>query len=273
MTSEPTPHAPFRIDQSAWLLLLVIAVCNAFVFSGVRSAGFIDLDDDIYVTANPHVRSGLSAENAAWALTVGPAGLWMPMTWWSLQLDATLSGTAPQSLNGGPPQLDASVYHLDNLLLHIVGAAALFLFLYRATGGRWASFLVVMLWSIHPLRVESVAWVTERKDVLSGVFGFASLYLYVAWRESGGTARAIAVAAALALSLMAKPTFVTLPLLLLILDYWPLAQFKIRANVGVYARKVAHLFDRHCRSRGGVLCAADESFGAIAGECRDSAPN
>ncbi len=175
MRRESTLPPPFRIDQWAWLLMLAIAIANAIVFSGVRSAGFIDLDDDIYVTANPHVLTGLSAPNVAWALTVGPAGLWMPLTWWSLQLDAVLSGPPPvSSIRTNPPRLDASVYHLDNLLLHIVAAAALFLFLYRATRGRWASFLVVLLWSIHPLRVESVAWVTERKDVLSGAFGFAA---------------------------------------------------------------------------------------------------
>ncbi|HVX12434.1 MAG TPA: tetratricopeptide repeat protein [Pirellulales bacterium] len=188
---------------------LLIAVPLA-AFWGVWNAGLVNFDDDLYVADNPHVTTGLTTRNVAWALTTTHAGYWQPLTWLSLQLDATLFRGSTAG------------YHLTNLALHVVNALALMWFVRSVTGRAWAGLLVALLFAVHPLRVESVAWVTERKDVLSSLFGLLALIAYVGYARAPAVPRYLTVAICMLLSLMAKPMLVTLPCLLLVLDAWPL---------------------------------------------------
>jgi Flp pilus assembly protein TadD len=171
---------------------------------------FVNYDDDKYVYQNPPVVHGLSVQGTIWALT-NRAVYWGPATWLSLMLDSQLFGQ------------NAGGYHLTNVLLHAATAVLLFLVLCRMTGRVWASALATMLFAVHPLRVESVAWVTERKDVLSGLFFALTLGAYLGYvRHPFSFFRYLAVMIFFALGLMAKASVVTLPALLLLLDYWPL---------------------------------------------------
>lgn len=175
--------------------------------------GFVNYDDQHYVANNLQVKAGLSWEGVRWGLTTFTCANWHPLTWWSLELDASLFGT------------DARGFHLTNLLLHGANTALLFWTLWRMTGAEKPSALVAALFAIHPLHVESVAWISERKDVLSTLFWVLTLLAYVRYSERPTLARYALVAAALALGLMAKPTLVTLPCVLLLLDFWPLGRW------------------------------------------------
>jgi tetratricopeptide (TPR) repeat protein len=188
------------------LLLLMVGL----VFLQTVRYDFVNYDDDKYVYENPLVLHGLSVQGTVWALT-NRAVYWGPATWLSLMLDSQLIGQ------------NAGGYHLTNVLLHAAAAVLLFLVLRRMTGRVWASALATMLFAVHPLRVESVAWVTERKDVLSGLFFTLTLGAYLGYvRHPFSLVRYLAVMIFFALGLMAKASLVTLPALLLLLDYWPL---------------------------------------------------
>ena len=192
------------------LLLLAIGVA----FGQTVRYEFFNLDDDTYVYENPQVSRGLSAEGIAWAFTQSHDANWHPLTWISLMLDCQVYG------------LSAGGYHLTNVLLHAATAVLLFLVLQRMTGDFWPGALVAALFAVHPLRVESVAWVTERKDVLSGLFFMLALWAYVGYVcHRFSLARYALLMALFALGLMAKPMLVTLPFVLLLLDYWPLGRF------------------------------------------------
>ncbi len=171
---------------------------------------FVSLDDPRYVFANEHVLGGLSWDAVGWAFGTVHASNWHPLTWLSLQLDATLWG-------GGPFGFLAV-----NVVLHALNTLLLFVALWRMTGALTASALVAALFAVHPLRVESVAWVSERKDVLSGTGWMATLLAYDWYARRPGRGRYALVAAALTLGLLAKPMLVTLPVVLLLLDWWPL---------------------------------------------------
>ena len=195
------------------LLWVVVAI-----YGPLLGAGFIAFDDPGYVYENAHVRAGLCLAGLRWAFTTFAQSNWHPLTWLSLQLDAQLFG------------LHAGGFHLTNLLLHAANTLLLFGWLRRATGALWPAALVAFFFAAHPLHVESVAWVTERKDVLSTFFLCLTLLAYTryAQQESGGPARRRWYALALALyalGLLAKPMLVTLPGLLLLLDRWPLARW------------------------------------------------
>jgi protein O-mannosyl-transferase len=180
------------------------------VYYPVRQSRFVYLDDNLYVTANPDVQVGLTLSTAVRAFTTTTAGNWHPLTMLSLELDSTLYGQNPAG------------YHLTNLFLHAASACLLFFVLQRLTGNAWPSAWVAALFALHPLHVESVAWVAERKDVLSGLFWMLTLLAYVRYTEAPSWPRFIWVFVALALGLLAKPMLVTLPFVLLLLDYWPL---------------------------------------------------
>jgi tetratricopeptide (TPR) repeat protein len=190
-------------------LPVFLALAVLAVFSPVLRNGFVGYDDPDYVTSNPRVNTGLTMENARWALTAAHAGNWHPLTWFSHQLDCSLFG------------LDPAGHHFTSLLLHALNTALLFLWLAGATGRRGRSAFVALAFGLHPLHVESVAWVAERKDVLSTLFLMLALLAYSAYVKQPGTARFFLVAALLAAGLMAKPMVVTLPLLLWMLDLWP----------------------------------------------------
>jgi tetratricopeptide (TPR) repeat protein len=191
-------------------------LATALLFARAIGGDFVNYDDPGYVTDNARVRAGLSAEGLAWALRSGEQSNWHPLTWVSHQLDATLFGLDPRG------------HHTTSVLLHALNAALAFLALRRLTGAMWTSALCAAWFAWHPLRVESVAWVAERKDVLSGFFFFATLWAYAGYAERRreqrpGAGRFYALTlATLALGLMAKPMLVTLPCLLLLLDFWPL---------------------------------------------------
>jgi tetratricopeptide (TPR) repeat protein len=168
------------------------------------------MDDPEDVAANPHVRSGLTPRGFEWALTSGEYSNWFPLTRLSHLLDGELFG------------MESGSHHLTNVLLHALAALALFAFLFRATRDRWPSAFVAAMFALHPLHVESVAWVAERKDVLCVFFWFLALWAYVRYVERPEWRRYVLVLVFFCLGLMSKPMIVTLPLVLLLLDVWPL---------------------------------------------------
>src|SRR5438067_6487139 len=195
------------------LLALALAAATRAAFGHAVGNGFVNFDDDLYVTDNPHVRGGLTGPGVRWALTTTALANWHPLTLLSFQLDAELFGP------------DAWGFHLTNLLLHAANAAVLLLVLARWTGAAWRSALAAALFAWHPLHVESFAWVAERKDVLSTLLGLLTLAAYGRFAERPGWRRYAFVVVAFALGLAAKPMLVTLPAVLLLLDYWPLGRF------------------------------------------------
>ncbi len=213
MSLPKTPEPPRPVDRRDWLIAAALAGVTFAAFLPALRGGFVNLDDPYYVTNNRHVSDGLSLDGTRWALTAMHPFYWHPLTWLSLQLDATLFGTSPWG------------YHLTSVLFHAANAGLLFLALRALTGACWRSAAVALLFAVHPLRVESVAWVTERKDVLSAFFGFLALWAYAAYVRRPSAWRAFVPAGALALSLMAKPMLMTLPFLLLVLDWWPLGRW------------------------------------------------
>jgi len=223
--------------RSPSLLCLLLAVSTFAVYTPVLRNDFVNYDDSDYVTANPHVQSGLKWENIQWAFTSGHASNWHPITWLSHMLDCQLFGQ------------QAAMHHFVSLLFHIANTVLLFLLLKSITGTIWRSVIVAGLFALHPLHVESVAWASERKDVLSAFFGLLSMLAYVEYVSSvEGRAEgkpetrkrsAIFYTLALllfALGLMSKPMLVTLPFVLLLLDFWPLQRFEL-APVRLNQRK------------------------------------
>jgi len=192
-------------------ILLVLAVLAAY--GQTLGFDFVNFDDPDYVSENPVVARGLSGEGLRWAFTTHHAQNWHPLTWLSLMLDAQLFGV--KSARG---------FHLTNLLLHALNALLLFWLLRALTGALWRSALVAGFFALHPLHVESVAWIAERKDVLSQAFALGATLCWLRWAR-GGRSRDYALALALlALGLMTKQMLVTLPLLWLLLDFWPLGR-------------------------------------------------
>lgn len=218
-----------------WFISLLLAVATFAVFQSVSTFPFVELDDHAYVMSNPHVQGGLTAENVIWAFGACYSSNWHPLTWLSHMLDVELFGSGA----AGP--------HLVNLLFHIANTLLLFAFLRRTTGALWRSALVAGLFALHPLHVESVAWVAERKDVLSTFCGLLALIAYARFTQTSGARQVgrtkLGAAAAtpkpgrsprfyyalalgwFALGLTSKPMLVSLPILLLLLDYWPLGRF------------------------------------------------
>jgi tetratricopeptide (TPR) repeat protein len=187
-----------------------LAVLTVVVFWPSCGNDFVNYDDPEYVTRNPHVQAGLTFASIGWALTTTDAANWHPLTWLSLEFDAQLFG------------INAFAFHLTNLLLHAAATALLFFFFASVTGALWRSASVAALFALHPLHVESVAWVAERKDVLSGVFWMLTMLAY-AWHARRPSWRRLSVVTGVfAAGLLAKPMLVTLPCVLLLLDYWPL---------------------------------------------------
>ena len=208
-TSAPPAPGPWR-TPSRFVLVLLLSVATLAVFAQVAGFDFLNYDDPLYVTANPHVQEGLTLAGVRWAFTTFAAANWHPLTWISLMLDQSIGGPGPR------------VFHLTNLILHLANTLLLFFFLDRITGRRRPSAVMAALFAIHPLHVESVAWIAERKDVLSTLFMLLALIAYAAFVERPGPVRRLAVVLLFALGLLAKPMLVTLPLLFLLLDAWPL---------------------------------------------------
>ncbi len=217
---QPPPTAPVGATERddrwrvAGLCLLLAAITFA-VFGQTSGFGFVNFDDDVYVFDNAKVTGGLSTTGLVWVFTHADCSLYHPLTMLSLMADYQLHG------------LHAGGYHFTNVVLHAASAILLFLILWQMTGALWRSAFVAALFAIHPLRVESVAWVAERKDVLAAFFFMLTLGAYVRYvRQPNSLARYLMVTAAFVLALLCKPTVVTLPFVLLLLDYWPLQRLE-----------------------------------------------
>jgi Tfp pilus assembly protein PilF len=197
------------------LICLLLALATLAIYTQTASHGYVAYDDDQYVYQNPWVKAGLTASNIAWAFTTFFYANWHPLTWISYMLDFSLFGSNP------------GAEHLVNMALHLASTLLLFFALARMTRQPWRSAVVAAIFAVHPLHVESVAWISERKDVLSTFFEMLALLLYVRYTSKPG-ARSyasrsyLAMAVAFGLSLLAKPMAVTFPFVLLLLDYWPL---------------------------------------------------
>jgi tetratricopeptide (TPR) repeat protein len=224
MKTQPMPQ---QIKKSLVIsIYLVLTVSALLVFWQVRNFNFVNYDDGIYVSENPHVLNGLTVDNVIWAFTTGYANFWHPLTWLSYMLDGQLFGSNPAG------------YHFTNLFLHIANTLLLFLVLKQMTNALWQSAFVAALFALHPLHVESVAWVSERKDVLSAFFWILTIAAYYSYIKRPGVLRYLLTLFVFALGLMSKPMLVTLPFVLLLLDYWPLdrisrLQWKILYNLVV----------------------------------------
>jgi len=200
-----------------------LILSTLLVFWQVRNFDFVRYDDSDYVYENPHVLNGITGDSIIWAFTTNHTGYWHPLTWLSYMLDCQLFGKNP-----GP-------MHLINLFLHLANTLLLFAVLRKMTGSTsspqagalWPSAFVAAAFAIHPMHVESVAWIAERKDVLSTLFLLLTLAAYVSYVRRRGLIRYVLTLLLFALGLLAKPMLVTLPFLLLLLDYWPLNRFSI----------------------------------------------
>ena len=207
-------------DKAVPYLLPVLALLTLIVYAPVAWHEFINFDDDVFVYENPHIASGITWKSIVWAFTNAHEVNWIPLTWLSHMLDVQMFGMNPAG------------HHVVNVLLHTASSCLLFLFLKRSTGRQWQSAAVAFLFALHPLHVESVAWVAERKDVLSAFFGMLSLYSYVLYVEKPVPARYGASLLFFVLGLLSKPMLVTLPVILLLLDRWPLERFSVRGENG-----------------------------------------
>jgi len=203
-------------DRSAnkkWLIGFALIVLTTTAYWEIRDHSFVSYDDDVYVVANAQVQRGLSRQSVGWAFTATAAANWHPLTWLSHMLDVQLYGLNPAG------------HHLTSLLIHIANVVVLYLLLEAVTGALWPSALVAALFAVHPINVESVAWIAERKNVLSTLFWLLTICAYVRYASRPSASRYILVVVSFALALMCKPMVVTLPFLLLLFDYWPFDRF------------------------------------------------
>ena len=213
--SAPTPQGLVRADL--WIAL-ALGLATLAVYGQVLTHQFINFDDDAYLWANPMVAVGLTWKGIAWAFTTFHCANWHPLTWLSHMVDSQLFG------------LNAGGHLFVNSLFHIANTVLLFLFLTRITRARWQSAIIAALFALHPLHVESVAWASERKDTLSTAFGLLCLLAYGRYVSKPSWKRYGVVALCLALGLMAKPMLVTLPVVMLLLDYWPFGRLAFPAG-------------------------------------------
>ena len=198
--------------QQTYLIALGLLVITAGVYWRALGNDFVNFDDFEYVTRNAVVKHGLTVQSLVWSFNVGHASNWHPLTWMSHMLDVSLFGMKPMG------------HHAVSLLLHLASTVLVFLILGRMTKSAWKSAFVAALFAVHPLHVESVAWIAERKDVLSTFFWLLTMGAYVLYTECPNWRRYLAVVALFALGLMSKPMLVTLPFVLLLMDYWPLGR-------------------------------------------------
>jgi protein O-mannosyl-transferase len=252
----PAPLPPGAPSAGNWRMVAfgaALVVLTLAAYSGVRHLQFVPLDDQGYVYENPHVRAGLTMDGFHWALTAGEQANWHPLTWLSHMLDVQLFG------------LDAGRHHLTSLAFHTINTLLLFVLLARSTGAVGRSACVAALFAVHPLHVESVAWIAERKDVLSTFFWLLTMGAHVWYARAPGRWRYAAVVAGLALGLMSKPMLVTLPFVLLLFDVWPLGRVSL---VGVPADR-AHADARTVRLQTALRLVREKlplfAFAAAAG--------
>jgi len=229
--ATPQPFALRRQRVALALTVLALAVATGAAYWQVLQFPFVEFDDPDYITNNTVVRNGVTVEGIRWAFGIGRAANWHPLTWLSHMLDVQLFGVAPGAVMG------TGGHHATNLLLHVLNTGLLCVVLTRMTGALWPSAFVAALFGLHPLHVESVAWVSERKDVLSTLFLLLTVLAYVAHVGRPGRARYALVLLLYALGLMAKQMLVSLPFLLLLLDYWPLRRITVRGDLWRVAKE------------------------------------
>ena len=216
-------------EKSRWPLFAVGIFLFAItwaVFGQTFQHQFINYDDPLYVVDNAHVRSGLSWSGAGWAFTHVHSQNWHPLTTMSHMLDCQLF------------DLNAGAHHLVNVFFQSIAAILLFVFLQQSTASLWRSTFVAAVFAIHPLRVESVAWIAERKDVLSGTFFMATLIAYVAYTRKRTVGRYVTMSILFACGLMSKPMLITTPVVLLLLDYWPLSRLEKAGLAKLFIEKI-----------------------------------
>ncbi len=204
--------------RNKYLIIILLSILTFAAFSGIATNDFINFDDDFYIIENHYIKSGINIQTIKWALTTTYFSYWHPLTWLSHTLDWSLFG----SWAGG--------HHLVSLLFHIGAVLFLFLFLNKTTQQLWPSAIVAALFAVHPLRVESVAWASERKDVLSMFFGMATLYAYAFYVQDKKISKYLLCFFLFVLALMSKPMMVTIPFILLLVDYWPLQRWQKALN-------------------------------------------
>jgi hypothetical protein len=222
---------PIRAKQnySGVFLSLTLAAATWAIYSPVAHHPFVDFDDQYYVTQNAHVQAGLRWQTFVWSFNAGYAQNWHPLTWLSHALDCQLYGLNPVG------------HHLTNVAFHVLNVVILFFLLLWATGAMWRSLLVAALFAIHPLNVESVAWVAERKNVLSMFFFLLALGAYGWYARYPEFKRYVVLVLLFILGLAAKPMVITLPFVLLLLDFWPLQRIKEWSAPAVTNRKEGNM--------------------------------
>jgi tetratricopeptide (TPR) repeat protein len=237
-----------------WWIYVALFLAILAAYGQVYAFQFVNYDDPDYVTENLHVRAGLTMSGVDWAFQSTEYGHWLPLSWLSYMLDVELYG------------LQSGRHHLTNVALHAITTLLLFTLLLKITGDRWPSAFVAFVFGLHPLHVESVAWITERKDVLCGLFFILTLWAYVLYVERQGPLRYAAVLILFACGIMAKPMIVTLPFVTLLLDVWPLRRFSRKAvleKIPLFALSaasavVAYLSQQHA---GAVSTLSEIPFG------------
>ena len=217
MATQPgSSNAPLQgMEKHGWVLSILLVIVTVALYYQVSDHPFVNYDDNVYVTDNAQVKSGLNWDTVQWAFTTSEAGNWHPLTWLSHAVDYQLF------------QADPAGHHNTNLLLHVLNVLLLFWVLREATGFTGRSWMVAALFALHPINVESVAWISERKNLLSMLFFLLALGAYRWYVREPRTIRYAVVAAFFALGLMAKPQVITLPFVLLLWDYWPLRRMAI----------------------------------------------
>ena len=223
-----------------YLIIVLLVIACLAAYGRILGNDFVNYDDYRLITENNYVQTGFNAQSVKWAFTNASLEYWHPLTWLSIMLEWRLFGT------------NASFYHLVSLLLHIGAALFLFLFLNKATKRLWPSAFVAALFALHPLRVESVAWASEHKDVLSMFFGMATLYAYAQYVEKSRLSKYFICLILFTLSIMSKPTLLTLPCVLLLLDYWPFERWQkpfTPVNISAIEKKI----DAPAKSRSQVI--------------------
>ena len=239
-----------RLGQPVFICLW-LALVTRLVYEPVFHAQFIGFDDPEYVTANAHILSGVTVANLRWAFVTNHTGNWHPITWISLMLDSQFFGAR------------AGAFHAVNLLLHVANTLLLFLWLHHATGAKWRGALVAALFALHPLHVESVAWISERKDVLSTLFWMLALLGYTDYAKTGRVSRYFIALLLFGIGLMAKPMLVSLPCVLLLLDYWPLWRFAEHRTFRLLIEKLPFLAFSIASSAVTLLVAREQAMTSL----------
>ncbi len=197
-----------------YVIYILLTLVTLAVYWQVNKYDFVIIDDPMYIIENHHIQSGFTLEELTWAFGIRSAAFWHPLTWLSFILDYQLYG------------LNAGGYHITNIILHILSTLLLFWLFNRVTGAIWPGAFVAAFFSLHPLHVESVAWITERKDVLCAFFWMLTLCLYVYYTEKPNIKRYLPVLLSFVFALMSKSMAVTLPVVMILLDYWPLSRLR-----------------------------------------------